>query len=79
MVLVVDNTPYHYKWEIDSLSGLNKAQLVDLMVEHEVEYIDIPINSHARHDLAQTHGDEDSDVQDRGDCVQIDFIPEEQK
>ena len=77
MVLVADNTSGHHKRQIGSLSGLNNAKLVGLMVKYEVEYIDIPMNCNVWHKLSQTHGD--SDIQDKEDCVQIDCIAEEQK
>ena len=80
MILVVDNAPYHHKREIGSLAGLNKAKLVDFMISKNLEYIDVPMTSEPRCQLAQLEGDEEHpDVQDRGDCVRIEFIPEEQK
>ncbi len=43
MVLVADNAPYHHKREIGSLASLSKKKLVELMMKHSVEYIDLPI------------------------------------
>ena len=48
MVLVADNAPYHHKRVIGSLGHLNKTQMVDLMVQHKVEWIDIPLVSQRR-------------------------------
>ena len=43
MVLVADNAPYHHKRTIGMLSALKKPQLVALMEEHDVEFIDVPL------------------------------------
>ena len=80
MILVADNAPYHHKREIGSFAGLNKAKMVDLMVSKNVEYIDVPITNEPRRQLAELEVDEEHpDVQDRGDCVRIEFISGEQK
>ena len=78
MVLVADNAPYHHKRVIGSLGHLNKTQMVDLMVQHKVEWIDIPLVSQGRLDMALS-ADEFEDVQDRGDCIRIPFDAEEQR
>jgi transposase len=44
MVLLADNAPYHHKRVIGSLASLSKKKIADIMVEHEVETIDLPIN-----------------------------------
>ena len=72
MVLVADNAPYHHKRIIGSLASVNKKNMVEMMVEHGVEYLDLPLVSEAREELAASES-EDNDVQDRGDCVRIDF------
>ena len=80
MILIADNAPYHHKREIGSLASLKKGNLVNLMVKHNVEYVDLPMTSTGRSELAEKEGDEDHpDVQDRGDCVQIGFVSDEQK
>jgi hypothetical protein len=43
MLLIQDNAPYHHKRGIPSLATLTKKQLLDLAVEHEVEYLDLPM------------------------------------
>lgn len=48
MVTVLDNAPYHHKREIGSLQSMKKDDLVDLMLKHEVDYVDLPVNSDAR-------------------------------
>lgn len=79
MVLVADNAPYHHKREIGSLSGLSKAKILELMVKYDVEYLDLSISNDERRKLAEKEGHVDhQDVQDRGDCVRIEFINDEQ-
>lgn len=77
MVLVADNAPYHHKRVIGSLGGLSKKKVIDMMVKYNVTYLELPITTHERLDLAETEED-NSDVQNRGDVVSIDFLPEEQ-
>lgn len=48
------------------------------MVQHNVEYIYLTLNTTEREKLAETEYDEDN-VTDRGDCVQIPFVDDEQK
>ena len=46
---------------------------------NNVEYFDLPMNSEGRNELAQKEvGNLYPDVQDRGDCVLINFVEEEQ-
>ena len=47
------------------------------MVKHEVEYIDLPFSYNQHIQLASTE-DEYNNIQDRGDCVRIPFVREEQ-
>jgi len=42
MVLVMDNAAYHHKRPIGSLASIKKKDLVNLMSEHQVEYINLP-------------------------------------
>ena len=42
MVLVADNAPYHHKRIIGALGNVPKKRLVDMMVSHGVEYVDLP-------------------------------------
>jgi hypothetical protein len=42
MILVCDNAPYHHKREIGSLSSKTKAQLLELALKYNIEYIDLP-------------------------------------
>jgi len=42
MVLIADNAPYHHKRVIGSLAKQTKGQMVDLLMEHKVEYLDLP-------------------------------------
>ena len=51
MILVADNAPYRHKRKIGLLASLPKNNLISLMIKHDVEYIDLPITSYARHDL----------------------------
>lgn len=50
MVLVCDNTPYRHKRKVRCLGGKNKAQLVELGLLHNVEYIDIPLSKERMED-----------------------------
>ena len=77
MLLVADNAPYHHKRNIGSLASLSKKQLVELIAKHEVEYVDLPITSDARLELANLE-DDDENVQNRGEVVRIIFCKEEQ-
>jgi len=77
MVLVADNAPYHHKRNIGALGNVPKKRLVGMMVSHGVEYIDLPYVTDQRYELAQSE-DSSNNVQDRGDCVQVNFIKEEQ-
>ena len=80
MVLVADNAPYHHARDIGSLASLTKPKLVGMMEKLKVEYIDLPITTFARDVLAKMEGDlEFPDIQDRGECVRLEFVAEEQK
>ena len=70
MVLVADNAPYHHKREIGTLSGLKKKELVLLMVQHNVQYIDVPLTPKR---MAQFEDDEPENVTDMGDYYRIEF------
>jgi ribosomal protein L30E len=43
MVLVADNAPYHHKRVIGSLASVSKKKIVEMMVEHSVKYINLPL------------------------------------
>ena len=79
MILVADNAPYHHKRDIGSLGSLSKKQMLELMRHHNVEWLDIPLTTDERLDLVGREGEEDyRDVQDRRDCVRINFRFDEQ-
>ena len=79
MLLIADNAPYHHSREIGSLGSLSKKAMVIMMTDHEVEYIDLPLVSDLCSELSKLDGHDDHpDVQDRGDCVQVNFNPDEQ-
>ena len=59
------------------MGSISKKKLVQLMVEHKVEYIDLPLTTTNRCDLCDLKEEEDN-VQDRGDAVRIGFLEEEQ-
>jgi hypothetical protein len=44
MILVCDNAPYHHKRIVGSMSSKSKKELVQLCVEYNVRYIDVPWN-----------------------------------
>lgn len=72
MVLITDNAPYHHKREINPLESLPKKKLMEMMITHEVEYLDLPLASSGRLDLAILDADESHpDVQERGDHIRI--------
>jgi len=75
IVLVSDNAAYHHKRTIGSLASLTKKKLIEMMVKHDVEYIDLPIT-----DSRLEHAnDENEAIEDRGDCIRIAFDPEEEQ
>jgi hypothetical protein len=74
-ILVADNAPYHHKRTIGSLASLTKKKLIQLMIEHNVEYVDLPLTDF-RLEFAN---DDSNDIEDRGDCIRIPFDPEQQK
>jgi hypothetical protein len=43
MILICDNAPYHHKRQIGSLSLKSKQQLLQLGIDHEIDYIDFPL------------------------------------
>ena len=54
-------------------TSLTKKKLIEMMVKHDVEYIDLPIT-----DSRLEHAnDENEAIEDRGDCIRIAFDPEE--
>jgi hypothetical protein len=71
MVLVADNAPYHHKRVIGSLASVTKKKIVEMMVEHSVKYIDLPL----RDKRMELVGDK---AEDHRDCIRIHFDPEEQ-
>jgi hypothetical protein len=42
MILIIDNAPYH-RFAVGALGSKTKKQLVDLAVEHKVDYIELPL------------------------------------
>ena len=72
MVPVADNAPYHHKRVTGSLASVSKKKIGYMMVEHGVEHIDLPLTDKQM----ELDGDE---VEDRGDCIGVQFDPEEQK
>jgi transposase len=72
MVLVADNAPYHHKRVIGLLASVSKNKIVNMMAGHSVEYIDLPLTD-KRMELVE------DEVEDRGNCIRIQFDPEEQK
>ena len=79
MILVCDNAPYHHKQKIGSLASTNKKDLLQMMAEYNTQYIDLPLTTDKREDLADAAGHLPNDDQDMGDSVRIPFVPEEQK
>jgi transposase len=75
LILICDNAAYHHKRIIGSLGNLSKKKLLEMMVEYEVEYIDLPLTEN-RFEYANDDSDE---IEDRGDCLRIPFDPEQQK
>jgi hypothetical protein len=77
MVLVADNAPYHHKREIGSLASLTKSKLIDMMEEHEVDFIDIPATD-VRYN-AFLNGDCEKTVRHGGEIFSVDFEAEAMK
>ena len=76
MVLVADNAPYHHSRPIGSLASLTKCEVVQLMVKHGVDYVDLPMTSSSRIELASEEDDlEDLGVEDLEDRLRIKFDP----
>ena len=78
MILVADNAPYHHKRKIGSLASLSKKQIIDLMVQHEVEWLELPLND-LRLEYLETLNETAREEIDRGDCIQIAFDPSLQR
>jgi hypothetical protein len=57
MVLICDNAPYHHAREIGSFSTRMKGQLVELMIQHNIEYINVPWNNNRQHAFAMDNYD----------------------
>ena len=72
MILVADNAPYHHRKEIGSLGSVTKKNLVAMMADFEVYYIDLPINEE-RMALCGS----DPDVLDGRESIRITFEPDE--
>ena len=70
MILVADNAAYHHKREIGTLSGLKKKDLVLLMAQYNVQYIDIPLTPRR---LAHFEDEEPDNVTDMGEFFRIEF------
>jgi transposase len=75
LILIADNAAYHHKRIIGSLANLSKKRIVEMMVQYDVAYIDIPLTDNR----LEYANDDNDDIQDRGDCLRITFHPEEQK
>ena len=73
MVLIADNAPYHHKRAIGTLSSLKKSELVTLMIQHSVEYIDVPLTARRMEALEDDTVD---GVTDLGDGYRIEFDAE---
>ena len=70
MVLIADNAPYHHKRAIGTLSSLKKTELVTLMIQYDVEYIDVPLTPKRMEALEDVDID---GVTDLGDGYRIEF------
>jgi transposase len=44
MVLICDNAPYHHKREIGSMDTKTKKQLIEMMTNDAVDYVELPLN-----------------------------------
>jgi transposase len=64
MVLICDNAPYHHKREIGSLCSRNKQQLVELMLQYDIPYIDLPITAKREAAYPDSYEDEVIEVLD---------------
>ena len=53
MTLVTYNIPYHHKREISSLTLMFKTT-IKLMVDYDMEYMDLPINTYSRHSISDS-------------------------
>ena len=73
MVLVADNAPYHHSRVVGYLGSLSKKDLVALCVEHDIEYLDLPLNDRRY----QWYQDDDVEgVVDVGAAYRVDFDKE---
>jgi hypothetical protein len=74
MILVSDNAPYHHSREIGSLGSLTKSDVMFLMDNYNIPYVDLPISNSAREDLRDSCDHPDHpDVQDKGDHIRVSF------
>lgn len=77
MVLICDNAPYHHKRKIGSLASLTKIEMLTMMSEYGVDWIDLPLNEY-RIDYLNKLSDEERELIDRGDSIQIEFNQDQQ-
>ena len=73
MVLIADNAPYHHKRSIGTLSSLKKTELITMMIQYSVEYIDVPLTAKR---LDAMEDDTVDGVTDLGDGYRIEFDAE---
>ena len=79
MVLVADNAPYHHSRVIGSLSSLSKGELVKIMGDYEIDYVDLPFKTNSRMELAsQERSHKALGVKDLGDRLRVKFNPAHQ-
>ena len=67
MILICDNAAYHHKRELGSLSNFTKNEILELCIQHNVEYIDIPMTE-IRHNFLEVNEVVSVDVTDDNDC-----------
>ena len=77
MILVADNAPYHHKRQIGSLATITKKDMVALMKEHNVKYIDLPWND-SRAGFIESMAEDDRLEYDGGEVMRVDFDGDEQ-
>jgi hypothetical protein len=79
MVLVADNAPYHHSRAIGSLASLSKSDLVKLMEDYQINYVDLPIKTNSRIELASQESElDDLGIKDLGDRIRVQFDPAHQ-
>mmetsp|Transcript_30290 Transcript_30290/g.37001 ORF Transcript_30290/g.37001 Transcript_30290/m.37001 type:complete len:82 (+) Transcript_30290:110-355(+) len=54
MCIVLDNAPYYHKRVIGSLQSINKKDLLAMMKEDEVDFIDLPWTDHIGISITRT-------------------------